>query len=189
MSQIEVQETPFQGLKVLKRTKAVDERGEFLKIFSSTALADIGHDFVVKQINQSRTIRRGTVRGLHFQVPPVCDAKIVTCTHGEIFDIALDLRENSGTFGHHFYILLNGSDQTGLYIPKGFAHGFQSLKDDCTVLYAHDQVYAPNLSSGIDPLDPELCIDWPTEVTLMSPADREAQKFNEFGTETFNYEM
>ena len=119
----------------------------------------------------------------------MCDAKIVTCTHGEIFDIAVDLRENSATFGQHFYILLNGSAQTSLYIPKGFAHGFQSLQDNCIVLYVHDQIYAPNLSRGIDPLDPQLCIDWPIEVTLMSLADSEAQKFSEFRAETFNYEM
>jgi len=125
----------------------------------------------IAQINHSLTSSRGTVRGLHFQHPPYGEMKIISCLRGEVFDVAVDLRRDSPTFLRwHAEVLSDGNHRT-LVIPEGFAHGFQTLSDDCELLYFHTAPYRAEAEGGIDPQDPVLCIEWPLPLAGLSPRD------------------
>lgn len=153
-----------------------DDRGAFMRLFCmpSMTAADITTGcgpWTVQQINRSITRDAGTVRGLHFQRQPALEAKIVRCLRGRVFDVAVDLRPQSSTYLRHFSLELRGDENTALFIPAGFAHGFQTLVDDCEMLYLHSTPYAPAAEGGIRHDDPRLGIAWPLPVTTLSPRD------------------
>lgn len=122
-------------------------------------------------MNLSRTFAKGTIRGLHFQKEPYAEGKIVLCLRGEIFDVAVDLRKNSPTFLKWHADILSASRLEGFAIPKGFAHGFQSLTNDVEIMYLHSEPFHSEAESGIHVFDPSLGISWPVEVSLISPRD------------------
>ena len=132
---MDIQDTPIPGVHLVALEPVGDERGFFARAWCSREFADAGLDDRIAQVNVSSNRRAGTVRGLHFQAEPWAEAKIVRCTAGAMFDVAVDLRPGSATRGQWFGIELTADNYRGLYIPKGCAHGFQSLADDTEVLY------------------------------------------------------
>ena len=123
------------------------------------------------QINHTLTRRRGTVRGLHFQNPPHAEDKLVSCLRGSVFDVGVDLRQGSATFLHWHGEILSADNGRGLLIPRGFAHGFQTLEDDCELLYLHSSAYVPKAEGALNARDPRLNIHWPLEFTDISERD------------------
>ncbi len=165
------QETPLSGLTVISRRRLADERGFLSRLFCQDDLATFGWQGPSRQINETGTSHRGTVRGLHFQRPPHAEIKLVSCLQGSILDVAVDLREGSPTFLRHFAVELSEENGRSLLIPKGFAHGFQALSDDVRLIYAHSEPYTAEAEGGLNPLDPLLAIDWPLPVERLSARD------------------
>lgn len=170
-SRIDIRDTPLNGLKVIQRNPIGDHRGFLERMFCQEELQSLmcGKDIV--QINHTLTAKRGTVRGLHFQYPPHAEIKIVSCLRGEVFDVAVDLRQGSPTFLKWHAEILNASNHRTLFIPEGFAHGFQSLTEDCELLYFHTAAYWPSAEGGLNSQDPKLDIRWPQVVLEMSCRD------------------
>lgn len=159
------------GPMLVRRTPLVDDRGAFARIFCAEALAEIGWPGAVAQINHSRTVRRGMVRGLHFQLPPHAEAKLVVCIRGAVFDVAVDIRAGSPTRYSHAATELSAETATAIYVPEGFAHGFQALSDDVELVYIHSAPYEAAAEAGLRHDDSKLGIAWPLPVTGMSPRD------------------
>ena len=171
MSRFKFIETPIEDLVVVERQFARDKRGFFSRFFCSDELAEAGFRAPVAQINHTLTSRRGAVRGLHFQHPPHAEDKFVSCLRGEIFDVAVDLRHGSPTFLRWHGELLSAGNARSLLIPKGFAHGFQTLTDDCELIYLHSKPHAPQAEGALNVNDPALNIAWPLEFTEISQRD------------------
>ncbi|MDA2989068.1 MAG: dTDP-4-dehydrorhamnose 3,5-epimerase family protein [Actinomycetota bacterium] len=159
------------GLHRLQTKPFMDERGSFGRVFCAEVLRMVGWEWPVSQINLSRTTSRGTVRGVHFQRPPFTDAKIVYCMRGEVFDVAVDLRAGSPTFLQWHGELLSAEEGTALIIPKGCAHGFQTMTDDCELLYVHSEPFRSDHDAGFSPTDPRLAIKWPLPISVLSARD------------------
>ncbi len=163
--------TPLDGLLVIERRRHSDHRGYFGRLFCANELSAVGVDTSVAQVNHSFTRQVGTVRGLHFQHPPHCEVKFVSCLRGEVFDVAVDLRRGSPTFLKWHAERLSETNRRSLFIPRGFAHGFQTLSDDCELLYLHSAPYAAGAEGGVSPNDPALGIHWPLPFTHISHRD------------------
>ena len=163
---------PLAGLVVVERQRIADERGFFSRFFCADEFAEAGFDAAVAQINHTLTRRAGTVRGLHFQHPPHAEIKVVSCLRGSVFDVAVDVRRGSPTFLRWHGEVLSADNARSLLIPRGFAHGFQALCDDCELLYLHSHRYAAGAEGALSPVDPRLAIGWPIAVTEMSDRDR-----------------
>jgi dTDP-4-dehydrorhamnose 3,5-epimerase len=172
MSRFDFVTTPLAGLMVLQRRPLRDERGFFSRVFCADEFAPAGFDAPIAQINHTLTRRRGAVRGLHFQHAPHAEVKVVSCLRGSIFDVAVDLRRGSPTFLHWHAETLSAQNDRSLLIPRGFAHGFQALEDDCELLYLHSSAHAPAAEGALSVLDPRLAIDWPLPFTDLSARDR-----------------
>ena len=172
VSRFEVADLPLSGLKRIERTRLGDERGFLSRLFCADELAPAGWTKHIAQINQTLTRRPGTVRGLHFQRPPYAEMKLVSCLRGAVWDVAIDLRAGSPTFLRWHAEELSADNRRALLIPEGFAHGFQTLAEDCELLYLHSAAYDKAAEGGLDPLDPALGIGWPLTVTDMSERDR-----------------
>lgn len=170
-SRFEVRPTPIQGLLVLERLPLGDFRGRLERMFCANELAPHLAGAAVVQSNLTRTAARGTVRGMHLQAPPYAEDKLVTCLRGRVWDVAVDVREGSPTFLHWHAEILDGDEHRSFLIPRGFAHGFQALTDDCTMLYFHTAPHAPAAEMGLDALDPRLAIGWPEPVAFRSQRD------------------
>lgn len=140
-------------------------------MFCSLELAELLGGRSIAQINRTVTTKRGTVRGMHFQNPPHAEMKFVSCLRGEVFDVAVDVRPDSPTRWHWHAELLSPENHKTLVIPEGFAHGFQTLTEDCEMLYLHTAVYHPPAEGGLNAADPALAIEWPLVVSEMSPRD------------------
>lgn len=138
-----------------------DARGWFSETFQQTRFAAAGIDTPFVQDNQSYSKAAGTLRGIHFQRPPHVQAKLVRCLRGRIWDVAVDLRAGSPTFGHWVAAELTAAGGEQLFVPAGFGHGFLTLEDDCEVAYKTSDFYAPECDGGIAWNDPELAISWP----------------------------
>ena len=172
MSKIfDFQKTPLKGLFKVDRKLNQDDRGIFSRFFCVNEFKEIGLSKHIEQINYSMTKKKGTVRGMHFQYPPFSETKIVSCIEGEVFDVAIDLRVNSPTLFQWHSEILSSSSQSALFIPEGFAHGFQALTNNCKLLYLVTSPYAPNSEGGVSALDPKLSINWPFEIVNMSAKD------------------
>ncbi|HEV7306875.1 dTDP-4-dehydrorhamnose 3,5-epimerase family protein [Ensifer sp.] len=172
MSRFELISTPIAGLTVVERQRRGDDRGFFSRFFCRDALADFGTGGTIAQINHTLTQAAGTIRGLHFQRPPHDEAKFVSCLSGAVFDVAVDLRPGSPTYLHWHGEVLSAHNGRSMMIPGGFAHGFQTLEDDCELIYLHDKPYAPDAEGGLNPLDPGLAIAWPLPIAQMSERDQ-----------------
>ena len=171
MSRFSIIETPISGIKIIERKYIGDSRGQISRLFCANQLAAAGWQKTICQINHSITSKKGTVRGLHFQKNPYAEMKLVTCLKGEVWDVALDLRQNSPTFLSWYAEKLSADNCRALLIPEGCAHGFQTLTDDCELLYLHSAPYMPNAESGICPNDPLININWPIEIQEISVRD------------------
>lgn len=171
MSRFTLTPLPLAGLHLVQRHRLSDSRGDLSRIFCAQELSAIGWTQPIAQINHTRTARRGTVRGLHYQKPPHAEAKLVSCIRGEVWDLALDLRHGSATFLQWHAQRLSADNGCALLIPQGFAHGFQALSDDAELLYCHSAAYAPECEAGLNPTDPRLAIAWPLPVADLSPRD------------------
>lgn len=172
MSNFIIETTPLDGLRLVTRRARNDSRGWFERLFCAEELAAAaGQPFHPVQINRSFTRVRGTVRGMHFQRPPHAEIKLVSCTGGEVYDVAVDLRAGSPTFLRWYGTRLSATNRRSLLIPCGFAHGFQTLTPDVELLYLHSTSYAPETEGGVHPLDPAVNIAWPRKLGEMSPRD------------------
>lgn len=138
-----------------------DARGFFSETFRADAFAEAGIAGPFVQDNHAYSQQRGILRGLHFQKPPAAQAKLVRCTQGAIFDVAVDIRQRSPTFGRHVGAELSGENGAQLYVPEGFAHGYLTLTPDCHVQYKTSAYYAPETEGGVAWNDPKLGINWP----------------------------
>jgi dTDP-4-dehydrorhamnose 3,5-epimerase len=164
--------TPLSGLAVVHGQPRVDERGRLVRVFCAQEFAALRTGLRFVQVNLSRTTRRGTVRGMHFQRGPAADAKLVRCVHGAVYDVAVDLRRGSPTFLRWFAVELSAEAENAVFIPEGFAHGFQARTDGAELLYLHSATYAPEHEGGVRHDDPRLSIEWPLPVAAVSARDR-----------------
>lgn len=171
MSELKLIELPLSGLFCLQHQVHEDQRGRFARLFCEGSLAAFGQPFHVRQINHSRTSEVGTVRGLHFQRPPQAETKLISCLRGEVWDVAVDIRQDSPTYLHWHAEHLVAGDGRSLLLPPGFAHGFQALSADAELLYLHSADYAPEHEGGLSPSDPRLAIAWPLLVKNLSARD------------------
>jgi len=163
--------TPLADLRVLQRKPLGDSRGYLERLFCQEELAEVLAGRQIVQINHTLTASRGTARGMHFQHPPHAETKIVSCLHGEVFDVAVDLRRDSPTFLRWHAEILSADNHRTLVIPEGFAHGFQAMTDDCEMLYFHTAAYHSAAEGGLNAQDPRLAIAWPLPVEDLSPRD------------------
>ena len=171
MSRFENHPTPLEGLRVIQRQAICDNRGFLSRLFCSEELASAGWTWPIRQINHTATAIRGTVRGMHFQLPPKAEAKLVSCIRGAVWDVAVDVRKDSPTFLQWHAEELSATNLRALRIPPGFAHGFQTLEPDSELIYLHSEAYDPALERGLNPRDPSLAIPWPLEISNVSQRD------------------
>ena len=165
-------ETPLQGAFVVELQPHKDERGLFGRTFCTREFHAQGLTGTFVQCNTSWNAFKGTVRGLHYQLPPLCEVKLVRCTAGAIWDVIVDLRPDSSTYLQHVGIELTAANRRALYIPGMFAQGFQSLQDGSEVFYQMSEFYSPELARGLRYNDPKLGIDWPLPILLISEKDK-----------------
>ncbi len=165
-------DTPLHGAKVIELERIEDERGFFARSWCEREFAAHGLNPNLKQCNVSFNNYRGTLRGMHFQVAPYEEAKLVRCTMGVIYDVIIDLRNDSPTYLRHFGIELSAENRRMLYIPEGFAHGFQTLMENSEVLYQMSAFYQSGAASGVRWNDPAFGIEWPAvDQRIISPRD------------------
>ena len=165
----------FPDVLTIQMDSHVDDRGSFTRCFCETSLRALGLAFTPKQISNSCNTKKETLRGLHYQKHPREEEKIVSCIHGSIFDVIVDIRPNSPTYGRWEGFFLTSEKNTLLFIPKGFAHGFQTMSDNTIVNYMISEDYAPNHSSGIFWADKHLQIEWPKVEGRRVISTRDAQ--------------
>jgi len=165
------------GAFLIEPEKREDQRGFFARTFCREEFTARGLNPEVAQCNVSFNKRKGTLRGMHYQVPPFAEAKLIRCTAGAIFDVIIDLRETSPTFQQHFAVELCAAKGKMLYIPEGFAHGFQTLQDDTEVFYQMSQPYAPESARGVRWNDPSFGIEWPSAERTIIERDRSYPDF------------
>lgn len=170
-ARFDIQTTPLAGLNVLTRKPVGDSRGWFERMFCIDELYDVLGSRNVVQINRTLTQKKGSVRGMHFQHAPSAEMKIVSCLRGDVFDVAVDLRPRSATFLRWHAELLSADNRKTLAIPEGFAHGFQTLTDDCEMFYLHTAAYDSAAEGGLNPKDPSLAIHWPLPISELSARD------------------
>lgn len=149
-----------------------DHRGYFMRCFDRESFSEAGLRTDWVQENESRSVEKHTIRGLHYQVPPHAETKLVRCLSGRIMDVFLDLRAGSPTFGQWDALELAPEEFNAVYIPRGFAHGFCTLTDNCVMTYKVDSVYAPDHESGVRWDDPDVAINWPTKNPMLSDRDK-----------------
>lgn len=168
--------TSIEGLKIVKLSELPDNRGLFLKLYNHEIYKENGINGKIEEIYLSQS-SRSVIRGLHYQKPPFAHSKLIFCLSGSIFDVALDIRKDSPTYGHHFSIHLESKSNIGLYIPVGFAHGFQSLKDNSTVINGCSKVYSAEYEKGISY---DSCgIKWPLDKPILSDKDKNQLSLSE----------
>jgi dTDP-4-dehydrorhamnose 3,5-epimerase len=170
-SRFQVHKTALDGLLVLERRPIGDERGYLERMYCSDDLREVGLLTPIAQINHTLTKSKGTVRGMHYQVPPHGETKLVSCLRGEVFDVAVDLRVNSSTFLHWYAERLSAQNHRSLVIPEGFAHGFQTLTDECEMLYLHTSHHEPAAEGAVSANDPRIGVAWPLPVSGLSARD------------------
>ena len=172
MTRLSVTSLQLDGLKLIERDSFEDLRGSFSRMFCSNELMSVGWSVPIAQINHSYTASKGSVRGMHFQVPPYSEVKLVTCISGEILDIVIDIREGSDTFLNYHAEVLTAKNGRALLIPEGFAHGFQTLSNNVDLIYCHSKHYQSDAEAGINPNDPLINIDWPLPISQISDRDK-----------------
>jgi dTDP-4-dehydrorhamnose 3,5-epimerase len=173
--ELNVIETALPGVIIVNPAVFGDHRGWFMETYSDSRFIEAGIDMNFVQDNQSFSAAKGTLRGLHYQLNPKAQTKLVRCTRGSIFDVAVDIRKGSPTYGKWFGIELSAENKNQLLVPKGFAHGFMTLTEDVEVQYKVDELYAPDCDRGILWNDPSIAINWPMDIQpILSAKDENA---------------
>lgn len=175
---MEIIKTPIEGLLIIKPKVFADTRGFFLESYNAQKYSEAGIDTVFVQDNMSKS-QYGVIRGLHYQLAPHAQSKLVSVVQGVVWDVAVDLRENSATYGQWFGVELNEVEKTQFFIPKGFAHGFSVLSETAIFAYKCDDLYNPSLERGLMYNDPAFNIDWkvPADKALISEKDTKHPAF------------
>jgi dTDP-4-dehydrorhamnose 3,5-epimerase len=172
MSNFTFKNTPIKNLKVINYHPKKDQRGSLSKLFCLKTFQKLIKKKIIKQVNYTITKKKGTVRGMHFQYLPYAENKIITCLKGKVWDVAVDLREGSKTFLHHYAEILTEDNHKSFLIPEGFAHGFQTLTSNCEMLYFHTADYNESLEGILSAIDPLIGIKWPEPIIQRSKRDR-----------------
>jgi len=164
--------TPLNGVYVISLDLKTDERGGFARTFCKKEFERIGHHKEFVQINHSYNTKKGTIRGMHFQNPPYKEIKLIRCVRGSVMDVVVDIRKGSPTFLQNFTVELSVENKKMIYIPEGFAHGFQSLEDESELIYHHSEFFTPNADNGLNYSDPALKLTWQFPVSSVSEKDK-----------------
>ena len=165
----------LEGAFVIEPEPIIDNRGIFARVFCRQELQNMLHGKNIVQINHSVTKQKGAIRGMHFQRPPKAEIKMVKCLHGSVFDVMIDLRQGSSTFLKWSGEILSADNMKMLYIPEGFAHGFQTLEENCELIYLHTEFYSLEHEGSVRYDDPKIGIKWPLRVTDVSEKDQKQQ--------------
>lgn len=173
------EELPLKGAYVIQPELVSDSRGTFARIFCKEELKKIGHCHEIVQINYSSNRHVGAVRGMHFQYPPRAEIKMVKCIRGAVFDVIIDLRRNSPTFLGWTGTELSENNRTMIYIPKGFAHGFQVLEASSELIYLHTAYYSPADEGALRYNDPKVGVRWPLGVSQTTEKDKHHPLIND----------
>jgi dTDP-4-dehydrorhamnose 3,5-epimerase len=171
-------ETKLKGAYVIDLERREDHRGFFARTWCQREVEALGLNANVAQINTTMSIRKGTLRGMHYQLPPYEEVKVVRCTRGALYDVIVDLRPESPTYTQCFGMELTADNRRMLYVPEGFAHGSQTLTDNTELLYQASQFYAPEFARGVRFDDPVFDIKWPLQVAVISDSDRGWPKYS-----------
>ncbi len=165
-------ELPLKGAYTIDLEKREDDRGFFARFYCKEEYIKEGLNNKIVQMNTTLSKEKGTVRGLHFQYPPKAETKVVRCIYGSIWDVIVDIRESSPTYGKWYAAELNDNNRTMMYVPEGFAHGFQTLADNVELLYLHSEFYSKEHEGGLLYADKTVNIDWPLPVSEISERDK-----------------
>lgn len=165
-------ETDVNDAKLIEPTPHQDDRGRFMRVWCTRELQDNGISFLPVQANMGFSPRKGTIRGMHFQDAPALEAKLVRCTRGVIFDVVVDLRPGSTSYGRWYGAELSAENGRMLYVPERCAHGYQTLEDCTEMYYMTSQLYTPSTARGVRFDDPAFAIQWPLSPTVVSEQDR-----------------
>ena len=176
-------ETSLQGAYTVDLERRGDSRGFFARAFCQREFESRGLEPMVAQVNVGFSIRRGTLRGMHFQFPPHAEVKLVRATRGSVLDVIVDLRPESPTFLQHVRVELSADNGRALYVPRRFAHGYQTLEEGAEVSYQTSEFYVPGADGGLAPKDPRLGIAWPLPVSEISEKDANAPRLDEIEPE------
>jgi dTDP-4-dehydrorhamnose 3,5-epimerase len=169
---LKFQETILKGSYIIELTPFYDNRGGFARTFCKKEFEQIGHTKEFVQLNQSYNTVKGTVRGMHYQVRPFSEIKLIRCIRGAVYDVIIDIRENSPTFLQHVAVELSSENKRMIYVPEGFLHGFQTLEDNTELIYHHTEYFNPEADAGMNYADPSLNINWPLTVSVISDKDK-----------------
>ncbi len=172
------QETKLKGAYLIDLEPFQDERGLFARTFCQNEFKDIGHSKEFVQFNHSLTIPKATIRGLHYQKPPFAEIKLIRCIRGKVYDVIVDLRRQSPTFLQYIGVELSAQNMRMIYIPEGFAHGFQTLEENSELIYHHTAFYQPGVEGGVRYNDPTVGVEWPLEPTVISDKDQKHPYLN-----------
>ena len=181
-------ETNLKGVLILEPQVFGDARGWFMESWSLRRMEEAGIHVDFVQDNQSFSATKGTLRGLHYQLNPMCQAKLLRCTKGSILDVAVDIRKGSPQYAQWTAVELSAENKKQLFIPRGFAHGFLTLTDDVEVQYKADNYYAPECDGNIRWNDPEIGVKWPFDPVILSEKDEKAPLLSERTNLNFIYE-
>jgi dTDP-4-dehydrorhamnose 3,5-epimerase len=165
-------ETPLKGAYIIELESFRDDRGFFARTFCKREFKEIGHIKEFVQFNHSMTIQKGTIRGIHFQVPPSSEIKLIRCIRGKVYDVIIDIRKHSATFLQYFGVILSEENLKTIYVPEGFAHGFQTLENNSQMIYHHTEYYTPQNERGLNYKDQLFKIDWPLVPINVSEKDQ-----------------
>jgi dTDP-4-dehydrorhamnose 3,5-epimerase len=171
-------ETSIEGVHLIELERREDDRGFFARVFCEEEFRQHGLSTRFVQVNDSLAATRGTLRGMHYQLAPKAETKLVRCIRGALHDVVIDLREGSPSFGASFAAELSAENRRMMYVPKGFAHGFITLEPDSEAIYFSDEFYAPELERIIRWDDPRFAVDWPLEPVVLSHKDRSQTDFD-----------
>ncbi len=169
---MELISTPLEKNYLIKFKSFNDDRGSFSRAFCEDTFKKNNLETNYKQCNTSKTHFAGTLRGLHYQKDPFSEIKLIRCLNGSLFDVVVDFRKNSPTYLKWFGTILSDKNELMMYVPKGFAHGFQTLEDNTVIHYMVSEIYNAESESGINYLDPKLSINWPIDITRISEKDK-----------------
>lgn len=174
---IQVEETAIPDVKIIRANRFHDNRGFFTETYKESEYLDLGvPKFVQDNMSESS---KGVIRGLHWQASPFGQGKLVTCLTGSILDVAVDVRKGSKTYGNHVAVELNSNEQIALWVPEGFAHGFQALEDGTRVHYKVTNYWNKDSEKSLNPFDSKVGIFWPIATSLLSEKDQEAPQLSE----------
>ena len=179
---MEVEALEIPEVKLIRHKRFVDERGFFSETYSRRHFEAAGIDLTFVQVNHVFSGHAGTLRGLHFQVPPVAQDKLLRVTRGAVLDVAVDIRAGSPSYGRHVAVEISAENWLQVLVPKGFAHGYMTLSPDTEVIYKVSDFYAPELDAGLPWNDPDLAIDWgrAPDAIQLSERDRDHPPFSDF---------